>query len=62
MPDVDLPVNEVTVEPIKATLGGGVRLTTPNDAGVIFWTGDRQAVIDALIASGARLGEPDRVL
>ena len=62
MPEVDVPLNEVRVDPIKATLGGGVRLTTANSAGVIFWTFSQQGVIDALLAGGARLGEPDFVL
>ncbi len=58
---VDLPLGEATVDPINALFGGGVRLATADNVGVIFWTFERQAVIDALVAGGAHIGKPDRV-
>jgi hypothetical protein len=65
LPDVEFRVEEVTVDPIHGGLplprNQGVRLTTAEQAGIIFWTFRQQDVIDALLAGGARIGEPDTV-
>jgi hypothetical protein len=40
----------------------GVRISTPDNRGIIFWTFSPSDVLDALLARGAQLGEPDELL
>jgi hypothetical protein len=54
-PPVEVGLSEATVDPISPA---GVRISTPENAGVIFWTLSPSEVLDALLAGGAQLGEP----
>jgi hypothetical protein len=54
-PPVEVALSEATVDPISPA---GVRISTPDNVGVIFWTFSPSEVLDTLLAGGAQLGEP----
>ena len=57
-PTVEVELREATVDPISPA---GVRISTPDNIGIIFWTFAPSEVLDALLTRGARLGEPDEL-
>jgi hypothetical protein len=57
-PPVEVELNQATVEPISPA---GVRISTPDNVGIIFWSRAPGDVLDALLARGAQLGEPDEL-
>jgi len=62
-PSVGLLLSEARINPVRHRLGlgQGLRLTTPERRGVIFWTFQQQEVVDALVSRGGHVGEPQSV-
>jgi hypothetical protein len=57
-PPVEVELSQATVAPVSPA---GVRISTPDNMGIIFWTFSPNEVLDALLERGGQLGEPDEL-